>query len=275
MTDSEQDDGGKVEDLFRRAAFNWVQSTKRLVESSAALGPKTRVAYAALADIEHARDLLKDLFMPVASKTPAAFADQVNPITASDVRSAVSDVAKRITSQVQEVRKTPFNSRVEVRKDPSVAAQVQAHVDDIIGSPPIVRHGQPRAEDPVRPPLGLDIGCWPPVSGWDGQVDHAGQGVTPPPLVPEPKPQRRESKPLSRQAHHKADLSAPVYPKGGRMLWAGVDCPVCPSVAGQRCQKDETAFGTFIEKPHPERKTVSEAMEIATALVNNVEQNTV
>lgn len=52
-----------------------------------------------------------------------------------------------------------------------------------------------------------------------------------------------------------ADLSAPVRPKQGKMLWAGVDCPVCPSIAGQRCRKED---GTFSEKPHPQRKSIAE-----------------
>jgi hypothetical protein len=57
------------------------------------------------------------------------------------------------------------------------------------------------------------------------------------------------------QVHRGADLSAPVVSKNGKMLWAGVDCPSCPSKATQRCQKDG---GGFIEKPHPQRKSIAE-----------------
>jgi len=47
------------------------------------------------------------------------------------------------------------------------------------------------------------------------------------------------------------DLNAPVYPKAGKALWAGISCPACPSKANKRCQK---ADGSPLEKPHAERK---------------------
>lgn len=47
------------------------------------------------------------------------------------------------------------------------------------------------------------------------------------------------------------DLNAPVYPKAGKALWAGIKCPVCPSKANKRCQKPD---GSPMEKPHAERK---------------------
>lgn len=49
----------------------------------------------------------------------------------------------------------------------------------------------------------------------------------------------------------RADLSAPVYPKAGKALWAGVGCPKCRAKPTQRCQK---ADGSLLEKPHTERK---------------------
>lgn len=270
MAESEQDDGGKVEDLFRRAVFNWAQSTKKMVESSNALGPNTRVAYAALADIKHARDMLDSLFVPVVAKVPANFADQAGGITAEEVKSTVVSLTKRVaTAPLNEVRKTPFNSRVESRVEP-----------------------------PACPPSHQSIGCLPPVDGWDGKsivegapavfVDEpqpapveefvpppldlglAGQWIGPP-AKPEPRPVR-ESRPLSRvpKKHSGTDLSAPVHPKGSKMLWAGIDCTVCPSKATERCQKDD---GSPVEKPHPERKVRAEAMESVALAARNAEYN--
>lgn len=60
----EHDDGARAQDLFRRAAFNWALSTKKLAEASAALTPTQKVAPTALADIRWAKDLLGGLFMP-------------------------------------------------------------------------------------------------------------------------------------------------------------------------------------------------------------------
>lgn len=60
----EHDDGARAQDLFRRAAFNWALSTKKLAEASAVLTPTQRVAPTALADIRWAKDLLGGLFMP-------------------------------------------------------------------------------------------------------------------------------------------------------------------------------------------------------------------
>lgn len=52
-------------------------------------------------------------------------------------------------------------------------------------------------------------------------------------------------------SHRGADLSTPIISKNGKMLWASVDCPTCPSKATQRCQK---VNGEFMEKPHQARK---------------------
>lgn len=49
----------------------------------------------------------------------------------------------------------------------------------------------------------------------------------------------------------KLDLSAPVHPKGGKALWAGIACPECRVGANRRCQKSD---GTPMEKPHIRRK---------------------
>lgn len=166
VTASEYDDGVGP-DSFRRAAFNWAVSTKRLVESSTGLTPNTKVPGAALADIEHARVLLGSLFIPVVSTAPAAFADKIHGLTAKTIQDSVSDLATRISTSL----------------------------------------------------------------------------VVPGGVKPEPG------------SHRGADLSTPVWPKNGKMLWAGMDCPVCPSKAGQRCQKDE---GVLIEKPHQPRKSISE-----------------
>lgn len=163
------DDGARVEDSFRRAAFSWAVSTKRLVESSAGLTPKTRVAYAALVDIEYARSLLDDLFIPETAKVPAGVTDVASKVTAKSIQESVQGLATRIVT-------TPLH------------------------------------------------------------------------VVPDPAP-------VKPQAHRGADMSAPVYPKDGKMMWAGFDCPGCPSKAAQRCQKED---GTFIEKPHAARKKLAE-----------------
>ncbi len=61
--------------------------------------------------------------------------------------------------------------------------------------------------------------------------------------------------PKPQSAHRgAADWSAPVYPKNGKALWAGVDCPSCSAKASQRCRFNDT----FIEKPHAERKRIAE-----------------
>lgn len=153
----ESDDGVNAEDLFRRAAFSWAMSTKKLVESSVALGANTKIAYAALVDIEYARDLLDKLFVPTSAKVPAAFTERASTITAKSVKKSVTDLADRVVT------------------------------------------------------------------------------------LTEP------------QVHRGVDLSAPVHSKNGKMLWADVDCPVCPSKAHQRCRRDD---GAFMEKPHPPRKDI-------------------
>ena len=191
LDETRNDDGVSREDIFRRATFDWARSTKRLVESSAQLADHTRVAYAALVDIEYARDLLDRLFIPLASKVPAGFSDKNSTLTAQSVKDSVSGLAERM----------------------SWASKVQAHVDDIVGAPPIVRTPEPKDDrewlDITKPSQNLRV----------------------------------------------TDLSAPVWPKKGKMLWAAHDCPVCPSKAGQRCQKDD---GGFLEKPHQPRKDIGD-----------------
>lgn len=182
----EHDDGIRAEDMFRRAAFRWAQSTKLLVESSTALGLNTKVAHAALEDIEYARDLLVDLFMPKASKVPAAFADRPNPLSAGEVRACVSDLAKRVIT---------------------IPVCV---VDECV--------------TPTSPPVRA---------------------------------------PRTPQQHRGSDLSAPVYSKNGKMLWANIDCPMCPAKATQRCQKDD---GGPLEKPHPQRKVEAETVASVTII---------
>lgn len=59
---------------------------------------------------------------------------------------------------------------------------------------------------------------------------------------------------LPKPKHKGLDLSAPVHPRGSLMLWAGVDCSICPSKATERCQKEN---GEYQEKPHPERKRIA------------------
>lgn len=165
----EQDEGIRPEDLFRRAAFGWVQSTKKLIESSALIGPNTQVAHAALADIELGKELLDKFFIPPKLKgVPSAGKDEFSSV--EEIRDTIADAAAHLVS-------------------------------------------------------------------------------------------------VSKFRHPVADLSAPVWPKNGKMLWAGTDCPVCPSVAGERCQKDETAFGKYIEKPHPQRKAQAarEVVEVVVA----------
>lgn len=133
------------------------------------MGKNKPVALSALADIEYARDLLDTLCIP---STVKSVVDKPL-ITADEVKESVSNLIARVVAMpVHQVRKTPFNARVE-----------------------------------------------------------------------------------RSQNHRGADLSAPVEAKNGRMLWAGVDCPTCPSKASQRCQKDD---GGFVEKPHPARKTLAE-----------------
>jgi hypothetical protein len=190
------DDGaGRPEDAFRRATFHWAQSTKKMVDMAAALGPNTRVAHAALADVEYARGLLDSLYLPPTVKTPAAYADGRGPVTAAEVHTSVSNLATRIGT-------------MPCCDNGAHNSALQAHVDDIVGAPPIVRHHQVRK------------------TPFNARVERRG-----------------------------VDLSAPVYSSGGKMLWAGVDCPACPSKASQRCQKDD---GGFIEKPHKERKALAE-----------------
>lgn len=90
------DDGTRVEDQFRRVAFNWVMSTKRLIEMSNSLG-STKVAHPALVDIEHGSELLgmlDKLFIPVSNKVSVSAPVS---ITASSVKSSVAAAVERLT----------------------------------------------------------------------------------------------------------------------------------------------------------------------------------
>lgn len=90
-----------------------------------------------------------------------------------------------------------------------------------------------------------------------------GQPATPPPIKAAPKVAKMPLSPrtvarraaaapvLATSKKAVADLTAPVYPKGGKAAWAGIKCPVCPSKVSQRCQK---ADGSPLEKPHTERR---------------------
>jgi len=201
----EHDDGvGNPEDAFRRATFNWALSTKKMVELSNALGKNPRVARAALADIEYAREMLDKLYVPVTTKTPAAFADGRSLITAPEVQESVSGLAARIIAL------------------------------------PLSRAGDSEC---VRL-------CDHEVSGRHSARCQAGETFA--------------SKPA--QSRRAADLSASVHPKNGKMLWAGIDCPVCPSVATQRCRKDD---GVFIEKPHAPRKELADVQAEHPAVLGN------
>lgn len=177
VTTLEHDDGSRAEDLFRRAAFSFASAAKKLADSSVGLGSNTKVAYAALVDIEYARDALDNLFMPKVSKAPADATDRATSLTAQSVRESVSGLAERISSSSLRV--------------------------------------VPEPEDVAAP-----------------------------------------------QSHRGIDLGAPVYPKAGKMLWAGIDCSVCPSKASQRCQRND---GSSMEKPHSQRKVQAEAMASVSA----------
>lgn len=203
-TQTDHDDGVKSVDLFRRATFNWAMATKKMVESSLTLGNAT-VARAALADIEYAKEMLDKLFVPKMDKKHLALQGSEIDVTQQGVSASVAGVADRI-------RDLPCCDHGAAN------SRLQAHVDDVVGAPPIVRSGQVRV---------LREGQW----RWED----------PPTDWPAPP-----------QSHRGVDLSAPVYSRGGKMQWAKVGCPVCPSKASQRCQKGD---GTFIEKPHPQRKT--------------------
>jgi len=85
-------------------------------------------------------------------------------------------------------------------------------------------------------------------------VSVAAPKVAKMPLSPKTVARRASQTALAAPATHKKstlDLYAPVYPKGGKALWAGIKCPVCPSKANKRCQKSD---GSPLEKPHAERK---------------------
>ena len=84
----------------------------------------------------------------------------------------------------------------------------------------------------------------------DAAADLISRITAPPVVVSEIPPL-----PAPSNMFKGVDLSAPVHSKGSKMLWADHDCTVCPSKASQRCQKSS---GEFLEKPHPQRKNISE-----------------
>lgn len=213
---------GRAEDAFRRATFNWALATKKMVESAAALPSHTRVARTALVDIEYARDMLDDLYMP-----PVAKGEHVE-IRAGDVKRTVSKLHGRVADAAREPhRQTPFNARMEPLKA-RVPEQVRreianAHRDDF----------DPNTAVAIPP---WDAATKPMASLAEAYADA---------LLGDSKPARK------RQA---VDLSAPVHARNGKMLWANIDCPSCPSKASQRCQKPD---GGFVEKPHTARENLA------------------
>jgi len=73
-----------------------------------------------------------------------------------------------------------------------------------------------------------------------------------------PRPHVAKMPPVSRSVpvvatskKARLDLTAPVYPKAGKALWAGIACPACPAGVNKRCQNDN---GSPMEKPHAQRK---------------------
>jgi hypothetical protein len=229
----EHDDGVRVEDMFRRATFRWAQATKLMVESSVALGPNTKVAHSALEDIEYARDLLLHLLMPKASKIPAAYADRPVALTSREVRDSVVglvDRAKAVTAPA------------EFFEDDEPVADVVAafeRANKTVTVLPMVRKTPFNARVHPRVPVCVVDECV--------TLDSAPASVLT----------------LKLKVHPVANLHAPVRSKGGKMLWADIDCPACPAKASQRCQK---AGGEPIEKPHDPRKIL--ANELAAKRVS-------
>lgn len=228
----EHDDGVRIEDMFRRATFRWAHATKMMVESSAALGPNTKVAHSALEDIEYARDLLLHLFMPKASKIPAAYADRPVALTSREVRDSVSELAARVAATVPPAE--------FFEEDEPVADVVAAfeRANKTVTVLPMVR----------KTPFNARVQHRVPVCAVDERVTPDS------PPVPVPK---------KSKVHPIADLHAPVRSKGDKMLWADIDCPVCPAKASQRCKKSD---GGPVEKPHDPRKIL--ANELAAKIVS-------
>ena len=95
------------------------------------------------------------------------------------------------------------------------------------------------------------------------QVTYAkGQTAVPPvkvaapkvakmPLSPRTVARRPAAAVSTGSTKTRVDLTAPVYPKGGKATWAGRACPECPSGVNKRCQKPD---GSPLEKPHSQRK---------------------
>lgn len=92
----------------------------------------------------------------------------------------------------------------------------------------------------------------------DSVSAFAQRAISSGPLV---EPIRIKAEPPPRaNSHRQLDLSAPVQPKNGKMLWAGIDCSVCSAKATQRCHRDD---GVLMEKPHAERKSMAETASIS------------
>lgn len=185
---AEHDEGSTREDVFRRATFNWALATKKMVDSSNALGMSARVAHAALVDIENARAMLEELFIPVATKSPAVLSDNDKTVTSASVQESVSGMVARILTFPQ----------------------------------------------PEPPNDGLFT---PYVVDTPHRIDAVIEKYHQPP-------------------HLATNLANAVWPKDGKLLWAGIDCPTCHVKAGQRCQTQSD--GKPRAKPHESRKRITE-----------------
>ena len=247
----EHDDGTRVIDVFRRAAFNWALSTKKLVEASSALGVNQRVAHTALKDIEHAKKMLTELFVPSPMKgeSPA--------VTAAEVKSAVAGVSSRIKAmRAEELAHPPIvlqpNEEFWKNRWEKVVTSISVHSEsECEGCPDCKRLAAERTIeftelDKVAIPEQLHH-----EAAAKGRHEHtrdcehnseeqwAAYHVA---MTAEAPKAKTKKKPL--------DLSAPVQSKDGKMRWASIDCPGCPSKATERCRKPD---GSFREKPHPVR----------------------
>lgn len=100
------------EDIFRRATFAWALAAKRMVESSAALGPGTKVPATALADIEYVRDALTNMRMPPIKTVTTG--DDRPPVTVVELKESVSDLIARAEAEPElEPEPVPEGDREE------------------------------------------------------------------------------------------------------------------------------------------------------------------
>lgn len=194
------EDGRKAspEDLFRREAFAWALATKKFVAASQALHPTSRVAATAMADVEHARTMLKDLIIPSLVKG-SANAESAMP-TVGTVRSAVAGMAYHLKEQ-QEL--------AELARSVAEAFSVPMSVLSHSGQIP---HQHTRDCDHTTD------------DQWLAYAADAEAALV---------KQRTRTGSRVKKA---ADLSAPVHSKDGKMLWAEYDCSKCPAKAHERCK---------------------------------------